>query len=77
MKIRENICITQSRQKANFHNTLRTLQKQNAIQNNNKKKPKQWNEQRTQTRSTLEKKYKWLNKYEKMVNLIILESNLK
>ena len=38
---------------------------------------KQWNEQRTQTRSTLEKKYKWLNKYEKMVNLIILESNLK
>lgn len=39
MKIRENICTTQSRQKANFHNTLRTLQKQNAIQNNNKKKP--------------------------------------
>lgn len=46
MKIRENICTTQSRQKANFHNTLRTLQKQNAIQNNNKKKPQtmEWTE---------------------------------
>ena len=33
---------------------------------------------RGQTRSALEKNYKWLNKYEKMVNITIyLENNLK
>lgn len=72
MKIRENICTTGNRQQTNFHNTLKALKSLKKKQTNtlqNKTNTSGMN--RGQTRSTLEKKYKWLNKYEKMVNVII------
>ena len=45
MKIRENICTTSNRQKANFHNTLKALKKKQTHYKT-KQTPVEWTEDR-------------------------------